>query len=102
MVLAQIIKRKYIEQDVEQGFEPCFEQTYEQGFAQGFVHGYVQYIEQARRERAEQIEAYTKELEAWAKAKGIPFDDMPRPPKPKFRDPKVQANLALARVRKKR
>lgn len=98
MVLAQIIKRKYIEQDVEQGFEPCFEQTYEQGFVQGFV----QYIEQARRERTEQIEAYTKELEAWAKAKGIPFDDMPKPPKPKFRDPKVQANLALAWVGKRK
>ena len=89
MVLAQIVKRKYIEQDVEQGFEPCFEQTYEQGFVQGFV----QYIEQARRERTELIEA-------WAKENDIPFDDMPKPPKPKFHDPKVQANLALARVRK--
>ena len=98
MVLAQIIKRKYIEQDVEQGFEPCFEQTYEQGFVQGFV----QAIEQARREHTEQIEAYTKELVAWAKENDIPFDDIPKPPNPKLCDPKVQARLALARVRKRR
>ena len=70
MVLAQIIKRKYIEQDVAQGFE----QGYEQGFAQGFKQG----VELAHRE-------HTIQLEAWAKEKGIPFDDLPKLSKPKFR-----------------
>ena len=68
MVLAQIIKRKYIEQDVEQGFE----QGYEQGFAQGFKQG----VELAHRE-------HTEQLEAWAKENDIPIEILPKLRKPK-------------------
>ena len=75
MVLAQIVKRRQFEQGREQGREEVREEV--------------------QRE-------HTEQLEAWAKENDIPFNDMSKPPKPKLHDPKVQARLALARVRKRR
>lgn len=56
MVLAQIVKRRQFEQGREQGREEV--------------------REEAQRE-------HTEQLEAWAKEKGIPLDDLPKLRKPK-------------------
>lgn len=60
MVLAQIVKRRQFEQGREQGREEVREEA----------------REEAQRE-------HTAQLEAWAKEKGIPLDDLPKLRKPK-------------------
>ena len=79
MVLAQIIKRKQYEQGFAQGYKEgtAIAQDIARSIEQGFEMGvYV-----ARHE-------HTMQLEAWAKEKGIPFNDLPKLRKPKFRKPK--------------
>ena len=67
MVLAQIIKRRQLEQGKAIGLE--------QGRAQGVEQGLEQGAEQARLE-------HTEQLRAWAKERGIPLDELPEFGKP--------------------
>ena len=64
MVLAQIVKRRQFEQGRVQGREEAREEVREEA------------REEARRE-------HTEQLEAWAKEKDIPLDDLPKLRKPK-------------------
>ena len=68
MVLAQIVKRRQFEQGKEEGIE--------QGKAEGIEQGKAEAREEAQRE-------HTEQLEAWAKEKDIPLDDLPKLRKPK-------------------
>lgn len=67
MVLAQIVKRRQFEQGREQGREEVREEA----------------REEALRERAEEREAWTQDLEAWAKENDIPIESLPKLRKPK-------------------
>ena len=71
MVLAQIIKRRQLEQGRAIGLEQGRAQGVEQGREQGLEQG----AEQARLE-------HTEQLRAWAKERGIPLDELPEFGKP--------------------
>ena len=68
MVLAQIVKRRQFEQGRVQGREEARAEAREEARAEA--------REEARRE-------HTEQLEAWAKEKDIPLDDLPKLRKPK-------------------
>lgn len=79
MVLAQIVKRKQYEQGFAQGYKEgtAIAQAITQSIEEGFELGvYVARCE------------HTMQLEAWAKEKGIPLDDLPKLSKPKLGKPK--------------